>query len=377
VKELGEILKVWEETARLGRPAVLATVVKVTGSAYRRPGARMIFPADRAPAGVVSGGCLEEDLAERAREVLASGEPHIQIYDMRSPDDIVWGMGLGCNGEIRVLLERLSPEEGSEQMTFLGECRERGGRGVMATIFRVDGEMGAGIGDRLMLRQDGSLSGSVTGSAIFHRVMDDSAACMKNRRSRVACYDDSSGRVEALIEYISAPVSLTIFGAGSDARPLVRLAKELGWDVTVIDNRPAYATPEHFPEADGVRVVDYGKIEESGLNIDRESPVVVMTHHFLRDLELLEYLVPRAFPYLGLLGPRKRTEKLLQELRSRGFDGDPEELNKLHGPIGVDIGSETPEEIALSILAEIQAVLAGRPGGFLKDRREPLHDWPA
>jgi xanthine/CO dehydrogenase XdhC/CoxF family maturation factor len=377
VKELGEILKLWEETARQGRPAVLATVVKITGSAYRRPGARMIFPSDRAPAGVVSGGCLEEDLAGRARDVLSSGEPSIEVYDMRSPDDIVWGLGLGCNGEIRVLLEKLSPEESCEQMDFLRECRERGGRGVMATVFQVEGEIDVAVGDRLMLRQDGTRSGAVTASAILDRVAGDAAACLVDRRSRVERYEGPSGRAEILIEHLSAPVSLLIFGAGSDARPLSRLAKELGWDVTVIDNRPAYATPEHFPEADGVRVCEYDKLEEAGLEIGELTPVVVMTHHFLRDLEILNFLMPRSLPYIGLLGPRKRTEKLLQELLDRGCEVESTRLTTLHGPVGVDIGSETPEEIALSILAEIQAVLSGRPGGFLKDRREPLHDWPA
>jgi xanthine/CO dehydrogenase XdhC/CoxF family maturation factor len=337
----------------------------------------MIFPSDRAPAGVVSGGCLEEDLAERAHEVLSSGKPSIEVYDMRSPDDIVWGLGLGCNGEIRVLLEKLSPEEGSVQMTFLRECRERGRRGVMATVFRVEGEADVNVGDRLMMHPDGGHIGSLTGSGIFPRLAEDAAACMRERRSRIGRYEAGSGHAEALIEHISAPVSLIIFGAGSDARPLARFAKELGWDVTVIDNRPAYATPEHFPEADGVRICDYDKLEQAGLDVDERTPVVVMTHHFLRDLEILQFLIPKALPYIGLLGPRKRTDKLLQELRTRGIDEGSARRCKLHGPVGVDIGSETPEEIALSILAEIQAVLAGRPAGFLKDRREPLHDWPA
>jgi xanthine/CO dehydrogenase XdhC/CoxF family maturation factor len=261
-------------------------------------------------------------------------------------------------------------------MVFLRECRKRGRRGVMATVFEVGGEVGAGIGDRLMLRPDGSRSGSIAGRDFFGRLIEDARACLEDRRSRVECYEGPSGRAEVLIEYLSAPVSLMIFGAGSDARPLTRLAKEIGWDVTVVDNRPAYATPEHFPEADDVRVCNYDRLEEASLEIDDRTTAVVMTHHFLRDLEILRFLMPMEVPYLGLLGPRKRTEKLLEELRSRGLAAESEQLQKLHGPVGVDIGSETPEEIALSILAEIQAVLAGRPGGFLKNRREPLHDWP-
>jgi xanthine dehydrogenase accessory factor len=371
VKELGEILALWEESARQGRPAVLATVVKVSGSAYRRPGARMLFPAGLSPAGVVSGGCLEEDLAERAGEVLDSGKPQIQIYDMRSPDDIVWGLGLGCNGEIRVLLERLSPDEGSAQMNFLAACRDRGRRGVLATIFR------GRVGERLMLREDGALLGDISEQDLARQILKDAEATLQNGRSRVASYKAASGDVEALIEHIAPPVSLLIFGAGSDAKPLVRLAKEIGWDVTVIDNRPAYAKQEHFPEADAVRLLDYGRLDGALLDAGQTSAVVVMTHHFLRDLELMKFLLPKPLPYIGLLGPRKRTENLLRELRSRGLTPSDDQLGKLHGPVGIDIGSETPEEIALAIVAEINAVLSGRPAGFLRDRREPLHDWPA
>jgi xanthine/CO dehydrogenase XdhC/CoxF family maturation factor len=354
----------------------LASVVKVTGSAYRRPGARMIFPVDAAPAGVVSGGCLEGDLAERVGTVLDSGEPRIQIYDMRSPDDIVWGLGLGCNGEIRVLLEPLDPRSEPEQTAFLAECRERRRPGVMATLFEVQGGPPPGVGQRLMLREDGTRSGSLAAAEIAPSVLDDARSCLESERSSVRLYESGSVRAEVLIEYLAPPVTLFVFGAGSDARPLVRMAKELGWEVTVADNRAGHAQPEKFPEADSVRVVEFDKLAEAGLRLDRRTPAVIMTHHFLHDLELLAYLLPQPIGYLGLLGPNKRTENLLRELEPRGVRPDAQQLRRLHGPVGLDIGAETPEEIALAILAEIQAALSERGGGFLKDRSAPLHDWP-
>jgi xanthine/CO dehydrogenase XdhC/CoxF family maturation factor len=355
---------------------VLATVVKVTGSAYRRPGARMIFPLDAAPAGVISGGCLEGDLAERVGTVLDSGEPRIQVYDMRSPDDIIWGLGLGCNGEIRVLLEPLTPQTDPEQMAFLAECREQRRPGVMATMFEVPGGPPPTVGERLMLREDGTRSGSLSTAEFVPRVLDDARSCLESGSSSVRLYEAGSIRAEALIEYLAPPVTLLVFGAGSDARPLVRMAKELGWEVTVLDNRAGHAQPEKFPEADSVRVVEFDKLAQAGLRLDRRTPAVVMTHHFLHDLELLAYLLPHPICYLGLLGPSKRTENLLRELEPRGVKPDPQQLLQLHGPVGLDIGAETPEEIALAIVAEIQAALSGRGGGFLKDRAAPLHDWP-
>ena len=144
----------------------------------------------------------------------------------------------------------------------------------------------------------------------------------------------------------------------------------------MLDHREGYATAERFPEADSIRLVDFGRIGPRDLVIDERTALLVMTHHFLHDLELMKTLLPLAPPYLGFLGPRQRTRNLLDELAQAGFEVGQAGLDTLHGPVGLDIGSETPEEIALSALSEIQAVLAGRKGGFLKDRGGPLHDWP-
>jgi xanthine/CO dehydrogenase XdhC/CoxF family maturation factor len=355
---------------------VLATVVKVTGSAYRRPGARMIFPVGAAPAGVISGGCLEGDLQERVGAVLESGQARVQVYDMRSPDDIVWGLGLGCNGEIRVLLERLDPGDSPELPGFLAACRERRAPGTVATVFSVEGGPAPAPGERLLLDDDGTLGGTLSHDAIREALLRAARECLADGRSRVEELRAGPLRVEALVEYLAPTVSLQIFGAGSDARPLVRIAKELGWEVAVLDNRAAYATPGRFPEADSVRVVRFDRLDEERLALDARTPVVIMTHHFLHDRDLLRYLLPRQRGYLGLLGPRKRAENLLAQLRSAGELSDDARLPRLHGPVGLDIGAETPEEIALAIVAEIQASLAGRRGGYLEQRDEPLHDWP-
>jgi xanthine/CO dehydrogenase XdhC/CoxF family maturation factor len=377
VNELDAVLAAWKECCRHGRPAVLATVVKVTGSAYRRPGARMLFPSGAPPAGVISGGCLEGDLAERIGAVLESGEARVQVYDMRSPDDIVWGLGLGCNGEIRVLLERLSPEPKPELPEFLAGCREARRPGVVATVFEATGESAPAPGSRLLLDLDGTRSGSLPENELGALVLEDARDCLRKGRSEVRRHEVGPVAAELFVEYLAPPVRLLVFGAGSDSRPLVRLAKEIGWEVGVLDNRAGYATPELFPEADQVSVVDFEKLESAGLSFDERTPVVVMTHHFLHDLKLLAFLLPRPLCYLGLLGPRQRAEKLLHELGGRGVRPAPDQFLKLHGPVGLDIGAETSEEIALSVVAEIQTVLAGRRGGFLKNRSEPLHDWPS
>jgi len=260
---------------------------------------------------------------------------------------------------------------------FLAGCRAHRRPGVVATVFEATGESAPAPGNRLLLDDEGGVSGELLDGELAERVLEGARACLREGRSGGRRYELGRVTAELLFEYLEPPVRLLVFGAGSDARPLVRLAKEIGWEVGVLDNRAGHASPEHFPGADQVRVVDFKELGSAGLEFDERTPVVVMTHHFLHDLELLAFLLPRTLCYLGLLGPRMRAEKLLHELGARGVRPAPDQFLKLHGPVGLDIGAETPEEIALSIVAEIQTVLAGRRGGFLRNRSEPLHDWPA
>jgi xanthine/CO dehydrogenase XdhC/CoxF family maturation factor len=357
---LREIVEAALAVGERGKACVLATVVKVEGSAYRRPGARMIFPEDAAPLGMVSGGCLEADLAERAKQVLASGRAATVVYDMRSPDDIVWGLGLGCNGEVRVLLERLDAGGPPEWLRFVDRRLRERKAGVLVTSFS-----GPSAGERFWLGEEGLSGGSLDALATAAR------RALEERRSAVV-----TGEREALVEFLPPGIRLLVFGAGGDARPLASMAHQLGWSLTVVDDRPAYALPEHFPAGTRILPLRADQLQGGGVELDGRTPALVMTHHFLHDLDILQYLLPSPAPYIGLLGPRQRAEKLLAELAGRGVVPTAAELARLHGPVGVDIGSETPEEIALSALAEIRAVLSGRDGGFLRERSGPLHEWP-
>jgi xanthine/CO dehydrogenase XdhC/CoxF family maturation factor len=366
MNELREILDAAKEVESRGCSAVLATVVRVVGSAYRRPGARMLFAGSDA-VGMVSGGCLESDLAERAAAVLHSGDAQVVVYDMRSPDDIIWGLGLGCNGEVRILMERLAPGQTPEHLPFLDGCLAARRPAVVATVFA-----GSGLGRRVLLDAAGTVVLSLEDRDLGEAIVADARLALSERRSTVKRYDFAEA--EAFIEYVAPSIALRIFGAGNDARPLVRLAKALGWQVTVADDRPAYATTERFPEADAVLQLDFGALDPRRLALDERTPAVVLTHHFLHDIELLRLLLPSAAPYVGLLGPRRRREHLLIELERRGQRPTPEQLRRLYGPVGLDIGADTPEEIALAVLAEIRTVLSGHRGGFLRDRRAPLHE---
>jgi len=329
MKELSEILEVLH-SAPAAR-AALATLVRVDGSSYRRPGARLLLTADGRRVGSISGGCLEDDVAAHAGTVLAGGAARTVTYDTTTENDQVWGVGLGCHGVVHVLVEGLPRLPGWARV-----LRENLRRRVPTELAVVWGESAAMRGTHLADDLP-----SLPAADVF--------------RQRVA-----------------PPPALTVFGAGNDARPLVRFAKELGWQVTVVDPRPAMATAARFPEADAVVVA---RPEEAPT---RAAPapdalVVVLTHHYAHDLPLLRYLLPRPLAYLGLLGPRQRAERILQDLAAGGLPVTADLRARLHAPVGLDLGADTPETVALSILAEMQAALAGRDARPLRQRTAPIH----
>jgi len=331
--ELQSILQALAE--RPQEPAVLCTLVRVEGSSYRTPGARMLYYSDGFRTGMISGGCLENDTALRAQQILRSDRPaETIIYDTTSENDLVWGVGLGCHGRVHVFIEKLPRPP----------------------------RWTAGLAANLASRQPTSL-------AVVYRA--DNSALLGTHLTADLPAAAVSG-VEIFREIIAPPPSLVIFGAGDDAQPLARLALELGWHVTIADPRPAQATPDRFP---GAHRLVTGPVENLTGLVDPvpEALGVVMTHHYVHDLPLMRQLLPRPLAYLGLLGPRMRTEKILATLEAEGLSITPEARARLHAPVGLDLGATTPEGVALSILAEMQARLAGRAPIHLRDRCAPIH----
>jgi xanthine/CO dehydrogenase XdhC/CoxF family maturation factor len=360
--------------ARIRQPAVLATVVRVEGSAYRRPGARMLIASDGTTTGMVSGGCLETDLADRAQAVLRGGSPRTVVYDMRSPDDIVWGLGLGCDGEVRVLLELLDPESPPEWCRFAAAARTRRVHAAVATVFE-SSDPGC-VGCRCWLDDCGTGGGTTGSDQLDVQLEAALRAALESGRSHNATWNWPEGRCSGLVEVVPPRVRLHLLGAGADAEPLVVQASALDWEVSVFDHRDSFAAAARFPGATRVSCVDYANLDVDALRIDGRTALLLLTHHFLHDRTLLERLLESPAAYIGVLGPRRRLQRLLEQLAGDGFRPSASAMARLHGPVGLDIGSETPEEIALSALSEIQAVLTGRDGSPLRGLDRPLHDWP-
>ncbi len=223
-----------------------------------------------------------------------------------------------------------------------------------------------------MLQQDGSFINHFSPS-VAASIVEDARAALERKLSSLKSYQLPTGEVEVFIEVIQPPLPLIIFGAGHDAIPVARFAKELGWNVTVVDTRQALATQNRFADADAI-VLSHPENISNYITVSDRTVAVVMTHNYLHDLELLKILLPSPVCYLGILGPKSRTERLLEELRQIGTHLSREQLHRLYAPIGLDIGADTPEAIALSIIAGIQAVVTGRLGNQLRERKGSIHE---
>lgn len=351
--------------------AALATLVKVEGSSYRRPGARLLLTAEGRRVGSISGGCLEDDVAGHAREVLASGVAKAVTYDTTTENDLVWGVGLGCHGVVHVLLEKLGAVP--PWAAVLRENLRRRVPTELAVVWRSPDP------DLLGTRLAAELAAPPAPAFGSGRARPSSAgfqpAPIPGGQAGMPAPPPkplSAPNTEVFRQVIVPPVPLVIFGAGNDAEPLVRLARELGWQVTVVDPRPALATPARFPDADSVVIARPEEVP-ARLALGPDTVAVVMTHHYAHDVPLLRNLLPCPLAYLGLLGPRKRAEKILSDLAVDGLALTPAMRVRLHAPVGLDLGADTPEEVALAIVAEIQAVLTGRDARPLRDRASPIH----
>jgi Xanthine and CO dehydrogenases maturation factor, XdhC/CoxF family len=365
-KEIQQIIEKLNAFAP-GEKAVLATVVDLVGSGYRRPGARMLIDAEGYAVGTVSGGCLEADVLERAKKVLETGEPFVITYDTTKDENSLFGLGMGCRGVVRILLERFEKENIlARALEFPFRERRRQFIGTVISSNR------AATGGRIFYNEIERFR--------FENLTDEPEIfdglkknCLEffasGEFSKVFRYESGNDSFEMFFENVNPPLKLLLFGAGYDALPLVRIAKELGWRVTAIDHRPAFANAERLPEADEIIVSDAENLGED-LFADENSVAVVMTHNYERDLRILPRLLRSKCLYVGALGPKKRTEKLLSET-GENFSAD--ELAKLYAPVGLDIGADTPEGIALAIAAEILAILKSREGGFLRNRKGSIY----
>ncbi len=345
VRQIIQTFETWRAT---GAPIVLATVYETLGSTYSKAGQRILIAANGDYRGLVSGGCLEGDLAERSQAVLASDAPAAVTYDLRDEFDEVFGLGVGCNGLLRVFLQPLQAARGYQPFAAIADALAGTERSGVATVIESrDAALPAGA--TVIVHAESHFAFDVASEAAGRLAQRTRAAIAAGAAELVA--DRGTTVLHALLKPIP---KLLVLGAGLDAVPLVAMAAELGWFVTVADHRPAYVARDGFRHAERTLLVDPAALARS-LRLEEFDAIVVMSHHLTTDRKYLSQLASVDTRYLGVLGPRARRDRLLAELGEHGASLRA----RLRGPVGLDLGADSPESIALSILAELQTTLSG------------------
>jgi len=372
MKEITSIIKAYDASRETGQKSALVTVVHLEGSSYRRPGARMLVTDDGQMTGAISGGCLEGDALRKALLVLAQQQSRLVTYDTNDEDDATIGVQLGCAGVIQVLMEPILPDNPYNPIELLRKATNKRQEFVLVTGFSLEDKKNKQSGTFLLVEQDDKAIGEVPDALMHAKLLEDIATAFSLKKSQFKDQLFEDQNFTLFIEYVPPPISLVIIGAGNDVIPVVAIADTLGWESTIVDGRPTHAKKERFASACQVLVSKPENVLEQ-MTIDEHTAFVLMTHNYNYDLDMLKALVKTAVPYIGVLGARKKLERMMGDMKAAGILMSQNQLARIYGPVGLDLGAETAEDIALAIIAEIKAVMAGKNGVSLRQGQEIIH----
>ena len=352
--ETREVLDFLAGARRAGQPAALATVVRVRGSAYRHEGSKLAVAGDGSSAGNVSGGCLEQDVREVALQVIRSGAPELRSYCSSADEIAAWDLGVGCEGQVDVYVEPADARSRERALldgrtpfavaTLIGMRDARCGMRLIVTSASAEGDLGSP-----------NVTAGATSKARELLAIGESGIHEIGGRS-------------VFFDVLVPPPQLVVLGAGDDARPLVRFAADVGFRVVVVDRRAGWLTRERFPAAAAL-LQSTGDELGGAIPLDVECYAVVMNHNFADDQAYLRALLKTPVSYIGVLGPRQRTDRMLRNLAAQG----PVDEGRVYGPVGLDIGTDGAEQVAVAVLAEVLAVRSGRRARSLRERLAPIH----
>ena len=366
-------MKHWQETSQIvgrvtelaaaGRRAALATVVRIDGSAYRRAGAKLLVEETGGTLGGVSGGCLEADVREIALTVMREGVPRLRHYETGSDDSTVWGLGLGCNGSVDIFVQPVTSADVVDMALHLRALLATDAPFSVSTVVRGT----PAVLGRTLLAGNGPPVGSTGAPGLDREIARRAQALLVAGQSKLHDIESTGVQVEStgvFTEVHVPPPRLVICGAGDDAIPLAAGASQIGFRVTVVDHRPAYLSPARFPDAERIDRRPADGLE--GLMLGPHSYLVVMTHSFAHDRDWVGRLLRTEVPYVGLLGPRARRDELLEQIGATG-------TGRLFAPVGLDVGADGPEQVAVSIVAELLAVRAASAPRHLREKEGVIH----
>jgi xanthine dehydrogenase accessory factor len=353
---VGPLLPLFERERAAGRALALGILVHTAGSTYRKPGALIAIAESGDYAGLISGGCLEGDLRAHTHTVIETGAAQLVRYDLRGSDELLWGLGLGCEGAMHILLLRCGPANGWQPLTHLAAALAAHTATAVGVV--VESEAGEPAPGSVMLPGE---AGGAVGTSALDAAGVQATLARATAEHRACWLNGPTWRLFAVP--LALPPRVLLLGAGPDAAPVVDLATRLDWKITLVDHRPAYAVAAHFPAAERVLLAQPADLT-AALELGDFSAAVVMSHHLPSDLAYLRVLATTAIPYVGLLGPAARRERLLADLGAERAALEP----RLHAPIGLPLGGRSPESIALAIVAQLHAFVHGG------DTRRPALD---
>lgn len=372
MKELQDIVQSFEQAEKQHQNTALLTVVHVEGSSYRRPGARMLVDEKGNLTGAISGGCLEGDALRKALHVITRQRSMLVTYDTTDGEDNVLGVGLGCHGIIQVLIEPIDSLNQNNPVRLLKTLLSQRSPAVVITLFSLEHKNEPQIGTCLLLKQGKMIKSTIVPALLEKHLVNDAGMAFADQASFFKKYVNEKMVQTAFIEFVKPAISLVIIGAGNDVKPLADMAFIMGWNTTIIDGRANYAAHHRFPKVQNILVSKPENVLQK-LRIDNRTAFVLMTHNYNYDYAMLRQLVQQNAVYIGMLGPKKKLDSMLYELKQEGLFFDTDKLSAIYAPVGLDLGAESSEEIALSIMAEIKGVMSNAPLNPLRENTTPIH----
>lgn len=363
MKELNDIIKAYDKAVLQNKQTALATVVKVEGSSYRRAGARMLVTDDGELTGAISGGCLEGDALRKAMLAIIQQKNKLVTYDTTDEDDAKLGIQLGCNGIVHILFEPLKNGEETNPVFLLRKTAQRK-NALLGTVFNLDKSANQ-PGTCFFINENETI---FCDDNVKNQFQQDAETVLQNETTLIK----SNGVNEVLFQFVPPSLQLVIVGAGNDAIRLMKVADSLGWQVVVVDGRRTHATQQRFEKAKVIVTKPENLLEH--LSPDEQTVFILMTHNYNYDFAILKQLISISPIYIGLLGPKEKRNRMLNELNENSIEIPGSFLKNVYGPAGLDIGAETAEEIAVSIVAEIKAVVSNKKGNMLRDKKMQIHE---
>ena len=372
MKEIREIINAYNKAKKNEKRLALATLVHLNGSSYRRPGARMIVDEEGQLTGAISGGCLEGDALRKAVFCIHTQTPKLVVYDTSDEEDATIGIQLGCSGIIQVLFEPIDETDPLNPIELLKKAIQKRQNTVLVTLYAPKIKKGDIVGTSILLEESGEFHNNSSFQFVPEPLMQEIKETLTIKKSSFKSYQQNDNTFNAFLSFISPPISLVIVGAGNDAIPLQSIAETLGWEVTIVDGRHTYAKIERFSSACQIIVSKPEKVLQQ-IPIDEKTVFVLMTHNYNYDYAILKALLGKNIPYIGALGPKKKLDNMITDLKAENIFLNERQKNILYGPVGLEIGAETPAEIALSITAEIMSVMNNKKGGSLRNLVTEIH----